>query len=107
MHPEYLTTREVAELLRLKERKVYDLAAEGNIPCTRATGKLLFSKAGVELWLAQNSTGNDKASGPKATVIAGSHDPLLEWALRESQCATTAGTFRLSVTDLNIRQWYW
>ena len=27
--PAYLTTREVADLLRVKERKVYDLAAAG------------------------------------------------------------------------------
>ena len=40
----YLTTKEVADLLRLKERKVYDLVAEGGIPCVRATGKLLFPR---------------------------------------------------------------
>ncbi|NIP83903.1 MAG: helix-turn-helix domain-containing protein, partial [Gemmatimonadetes bacterium] len=38
--PQYLTTREVAELLRVKERKVYDLAAAGEIPHRRITGKL-------------------------------------------------------------------
>ena len=43
--PEFLTTREVAALLRVKERKVYDLAAAGDIPCRRVTGKLLFPKA--------------------------------------------------------------
>ncbi len=46
-HP-YLTTKEVADLLRLKERKVYDLVAEGGIPCVRATGKLLFPRDLVE-----------------------------------------------------------
>jgi excisionase family DNA binding protein len=40
--PEFLTTREVAALLRVKERKVYDLASAGQIPCRRITGKLLF-----------------------------------------------------------------
>jgi excisionase family DNA binding protein len=30
---EYLTTRELAELLRIKERKVYDLVASGAVPC--------------------------------------------------------------------------
>lgn len=44
----YLTTKEVADLLRLKERKVYDLVAEGGIPCVRATGKLLFPRDLVE-----------------------------------------------------------
>lgn len=38
---EYLTVRELADLLRLKARKVYDLAASGTVPCSRATGKLL------------------------------------------------------------------
>ncbi|HIC80349.1 MAG TPA: DNA-binding protein, partial [Kiloniellaceae bacterium] len=42
--PAFLTTKEVAELLRVKERKVYDLSAEGEIPCRRVTGKLLFPR---------------------------------------------------------------
>ena len=31
--PEFFTVRELADLLRLKERKVYDLAASGAVPC--------------------------------------------------------------------------
>ena len=83
---EYLTTKEVAELLRLKERKVYDLAAEQLIPCTRATGKLLFSREAVNRWLARHSTGDHRPLGSVSALIAGSHDPLLEWAVRESLC---------------------
>ena len=49
--PDYLTTSELAELLRIKERKVYQMAASGKIPCTRATGKLLFPRKEVESWL--------------------------------------------------------
>jgi excisionase family DNA binding protein len=83
---EYLTTRELAELLRIKERKVYDLAAAGEVPCSRATGKLLFPRAAVEAWVTSKSIGFDSmpvpASGPN--VFLGSHDPLLDWALRES-----------------------
>ena len=83
----YLTTKELAELLRLKERKIYELAASGVVPCTRATGKLLFSRRAVEAWMAQNSTG-PAAGGEFARrdVFLGSHDPLLEWAVRESAC---------------------
>jgi excisionase family DNA binding protein len=82
--PDYLTTREVASLLRLKERKVYDLAAEQQIPCTRATGKLLFPRAEVLRWLQQHSTGSSELH--RTALFAGSHDPLLDWAIRESQC---------------------
>lgn len=81
---EYLTTREVAELLRLKERKIYDLAATGTIPCSRATGKLLFPRQAIEQWLRDHASGTSEAAGPP-NVILGSHDPLLEWALREAQ----------------------
>ena len=44
-NPLFLTTREVADLLRVKERKVYDLAAADEIPHRRITGKLLFPRA--------------------------------------------------------------
>lgn len=85
--PEYLTTKELAELLRIKERKVYDLAASGAVPCSKATGKLLFPKEAVDLWLAQHSSGPESAAArPLPNVFLGSHDPLLDWALRESRC---------------------
>jgi putative molybdopterin biosynthesis protein len=79
--PEFLTTREVAALLRVKERKVYDLAAAGDIPCRRVTGKLLFPKARIEAWLSGEQPA---AATPAPDMVSGSHDPLLDWALRES-----------------------
>lgn len=84
--PKFLTTREVAALLRVKERKVYDLAASGDIPCRRVTGKLLFPRGEIEAWLAGEETvaaSPERATSP-SNVVAGSHDPLLDWALRES-----------------------
>ena len=86
MDSEYLTTKEVAELLRIKERKVYDMASEELIPCTRATGKLLFSRRAIQLWLLNHSSGEVAAHPAPQALFAGSHDPLLEWAVRESQC---------------------
>jgi excisionase family DNA binding protein len=84
--PEFLTTREVAALLRVKERKVYDLAASSAIPCRRLTGKLLFPRAEIEAWLARHQgTARPAVDGPQPDILAGSHDPLLDWALRESR----------------------
>lgn len=82
--PEFLTVPELADLLRIKERKVYDLVSTGDVPCTRATGKLLFSKAEIRSWIDNKRSGN-RAVRP--AVFLGSHDPLLEWALRQSRCA--------------------
>jgi excisionase family DNA binding protein len=84
---DYLTTKELAEMLRIKERKVYALAAAGEVPCSKAMGKLLFPRDAVEMWLAGRSSGVERqAAGPPANVFLGSHDPLLDWALRESLC---------------------
>jgi putative molybdopterin biosynthesis protein len=85
-HNEFLTTRELADLLRIKERKVYELAASGDIPVSRATGKLLFPRQAIEAWIARNSSGTQpEDEATRTPVFAGSHDPLLEWALRESR----------------------
>jgi putative molybdopterin biosynthesis protein len=79
--PPYLTTKEVAALLRVKERKVYDLAAAGEIPHRRITGKLLFPSAEIHAWIQGSG---DAASHERPAVLTGSHDPLLDWAVRES-----------------------
>ncbi len=82
--PTFLTTREVADLLRVKERKVYDLAAAGEIPCRRVTGKLLFPRAEIDAWLAGGVSATTASKPAPANIVAGSHDPLLDWAIRES-----------------------
>lgn len=83
---ELLTTREVATLLRIKERKVYDLVASGEIPHVRVTGKLLFPRALIGAWLRRHSEHAESVDLPRARpdILAGSHDPLLDWSLRES-----------------------
>jgi excisionase family DNA binding protein len=82
---EFLTTRELAELLHIKERKVYDLASSGKVPCSRATGKLLFPRRAIEQWMAEHSSGGTPVrSHRQSQVVLGSQDPLLEWALRAS-----------------------
>lgn len=81
-----MNTREVAEYLRIKERKVYDLVAQRRIPCTRAAGKWLFPRELVDLWLLSQAEGVPEAAPqtePPA-IFSGSHDPLLDWAVRES-----------------------
>lgn len=82
--PEFLTVRELAELLRIKERKVYDLAASGEVPCSRVTGKLLFPEPAVRAWIARESSGAQTRKDRPA-VFLGSHDPLLDWTIRQSR----------------------
>ncbi len=80
-----LTTAEAATYLRLKERKLYELVANGAIPCTKVTGKWLFPRPELDHWLSASLV-RPEGLGPAdpMPIVGGSHDPLLEWALRES-----------------------
>jgi excisionase family DNA binding protein len=79
------TTAEAAAYLRLKERKIYEMVAEGTVPCTKVTGRWLFPKAELDHWLASSvKRPPGMARREPGPIVGGSHDPLLEWALRES-----------------------
>jgi excisionase family DNA binding protein len=47
-----LTADEVAALLRVDRKTVYDAAGRGDIPCRRIGKRILFSRQAVMLWLA-------------------------------------------------------
>src|SRR4051812_35136576 len=79
-----LTTDEAAVYLRLSERKLYELVATGAVPCTKVTGRWLFPRAALDRWLAAGLVMPALARAPAPPIVGGSHDPLLEWALRES-----------------------
>ncbi len=83
---EMMNTREVADYLRIKERKVYDLIKAGRIPCSRVTGKWLFPKRLIDRWVEEGAAarGEHPSAPPAPPVIAGSHDPFLDWCLGES-----------------------
>ena len=88
MAREFMNTKEVADYLRIKQRKIYALLRARQIPCSRVTGKWLFPKHLIDLWVAENTdyAGLGFEARPPAPVVAGSHDPLLDWALRQSDC---------------------
>jgi putative molybdopterin biosynthesis protein len=107
-----MDTREVATYLRLKERRIYDLARQQAIPHVRATGKLLFPRKQIDAWLAAKSATATAAQGPP--IVAGSHDPLLEWAVRESgsglailACGSRGGIERLARGEATVAAVHW
>ena len=83
MPPDVLTLREAADHLRLSERKLYALVAERRLPFVRIDGRLLFPRRLLDSWLLGLAEG-EGAHPPLPAVLAGSHDPLLEWAVRSS-----------------------
>ena len=81
---EFLTTDEAAAYLRVSERKLYELVAEGAVPCSKVTGRWLFPKAALDRWVMAGLLTPMALAQPAPPIVGGSHDPLLEWALRES-----------------------
>lgn len=83
--PELLTTDEAAEYLRLSERKLYELVANREVPCSKVTGRWLFPRAALDRWVSAGLIAHAALAQVTAPpIVGGSHDPLLEWALRES-----------------------
>ncbi|MCC5971797.1 MAG: helix-turn-helix transcriptional regulator [Pararhodobacter sp.] len=79
-----MTTPEVADYLRVKERTIYEMVARQTIPYSRATGKLLFPRRLIDAWLEAQTELPASGIAPAPPIYAGSNDPLLEWALRQS-----------------------
>lgn len=67
-----LTTKELAGLLRLNEKKVYQLVKEGDIPHVRIAGKWLFPERHVTRWIDEN------VQRERDILIVGSNDVLME-----------------------------
>jgi excisionase family DNA binding protein len=83
--PELLTTDEAAEYLRLSERKLYELVANRGVPCSKVTGRWLFPRTALDRWVSAGLIAHAALAQVVAPpIMGGSHDPLLEWALRES-----------------------
>ena len=59
------------------------MVANAVVPSTKVTGKWLFPKAALDRWLTSGIAGHAQAKAAPP-IVGGSHDPLLEWALRES-----------------------
>jgi putative molybdopterin biosynthesis protein len=82
---EYLTTKEVARYLRLHEKKVYALVAQGKLPAARISGKWLFPKHLVDQWVEQNTvlptSGLLGSMLEQVLVLQGSDDWLLSQVL--------------------------
>lgn len=95
---DFLTTSEAADYIRLGERKLYELVTSGEIPCSKVTGKWLFPRQELDLWVL---SGLSRPAGMIAAdpppIVGGSQDDLLEWTLRESGsglASLTEGTAR-------------
>src|SRR6195952_3509751 len=95
---DFLTTSEAADYIRLGERKLYELVTTGAIPCSKVSGKWLFPRQALDLWVL---SGLARPAGMIAAdpspIVGGSQDDLLEWTLRESGsglASLTEGTAR-------------
>ena len=102
---DYFTTEELAGFLRVKSRKIYDMVSKEEVPHSKVMGKLLFSKIEISNWISgsQHQSFDDQTV---PMVLLGSHDPLLELAVKKSQSGiamsfdgSTQGIDRLKLNE--------
>ncbi len=79
-----LTLHEAAAALRLSGCAPCDLVRCREVPCARIGGRWLVPLATLAAWVAARVEGAAPPDQPP--ILAGSDDPLLAWALRESRC---------------------
>jgi excisionase family DNA binding protein len=84
----YLTTKEVAKLLKINDKMVYSLINDKGLPATKVTGKWLFPKRLVEEWLDVTILDHQPSEMAKQSLadgdrllLAGSDDPLFQQTL--------------------------
>jgi putative molybdopterin biosynthesis protein len=79
--PELMSTRQVARYLGINEKKVYALAKERKIPCTRVTGKWTFPRKLIDSWIEQSTVQPQsrelRQKQRPVLLAAGSDDPSL------------------------------
>ena len=79
--PELMSTRQVARYLGINEKKVYALAKERKIPCTRVTGKWTFPRKLIDSWIEQSAVQPQsrelRQEQRPVLLAAGSDDPSL------------------------------
>ena len=70
----FLTVPQLAALLHINEKKVYQLAGDGELPGTKITGKWIFPRRLIEDWITENCHSgvlNDRL------IVTGSEDRLI------------------------------
>ena len=71
----FLTVPQLAALLHINEKKVYQLAGDGELPGTKITGKWIFPRRLIEDWITENCHSgvlNDRL------IVTGSEDRLVQ-----------------------------
>ncbi len=77
MSREIMNTKEVARYLGLNEKRIYQLAKQGEIPATRIGGKWIFPRALMDQWILERAKGNLKGEVDVPShilVVMGSND---------------------------------
>ena len=83
MSHEMMNTKELAAYLNLNEKKVYALIQQGEIPCTKVTGKWIFPRSLIDDWIHSSAQRKQASVTTHDILIMGSHDLLMDVLARE------------------------
>ena len=63
MQTDILTIRELSAYLKMAEKTLYRLVAEGSVPGFKVGGAWRFRKAEIDRWIKQQERSNQKSDG--------------------------------------------
>lgn len=86
----FLNVKQLADYLQVNEKKIYALASEGQLPCTKVTGKWLFPKELVDTWLLESTHGGVLTD---RLIIAGGGDPFINLCISRLANRNGPGVF--------------
>lgn len=66
LETDIITIRELAAYLKMAEKTLYRLAAEGSVPGFKVGGAWRFRKAEVDRWIKEQELSNKKSDGGNA-----------------------------------------
>ena len=58
-----MTLEEVAAYLKLSRSKIYEMAREGTIPCSKLAGRWRFSRSEIDAWARRQRPQAEEAGG--------------------------------------------
>lgn len=103
MSKEMLTTKTLAEYLRINENQIYRLIKGKKLPATRITGKWLFPKELIDEWVNNSAKervviGQRHAALDRRVVISGSNDLALDFLTKNTNIRNPQFNISLSST---------
>ncbi len=90
-----LSAKELAQYVKINEKKIYQLVRESRLPYTKIGGKIAFAKELIDGWITETS------EREQHLYVAGSDDPFFDRIIHDCNAAEPGAIFYAAVGSMN------